>query len=111
MENSSSSLLAMKSTIMEMDTHDEVINANVVIPNPNKENLAGTFSYSKTSTPTTAPSWHLAGTVLASNFMIVGATQPHLPLEPILGENPMNSRAYTDGDTFLVKLHEIDYDL
>lgn len=53
-ENLSSSSSAMKSPIMEMYTHDEVINANVMTPNLDEENLAGSFSNSKMSIPTAA---------------------------------------------------------
>lgn len=105
-ENLSSSSSAMKSPIMEMDTHDEVINSNVMTPNPDEENLAGSFSNSKMSTPTAASflSRSESPPISTPNAMIIGATQPDLPLEPNPEENPKNSGAYTDEDPFLVKL-------
>ena len=65
------------------------------------------------SIPTVAPFLSRCVSPLVStlNSVIVGATQFDLPSEPNPKENPKNSRAYTDGDPFLVKLYEIDYDL
>ena len=109
MENLSNSSPAMKSPIMEMDTHEEVINANVVTSNLDKETLAGSFSNSKTSTTTAASflSRYESPPVSAPNFVIVGATQPDLPSEPNPEVNPKNLGAFIDGDPFLVKLHEL----